>query len=130
MKTRLFYEHESDSKIMLKKDRTEIRGWTERVEYINEELQYLLDIEDRMMNNANLYTQLHSMCRENVLLSSVLYRYETSMRNASECDTTACDAYYLNNHEKNRNTYVQHKRKYRDVKEKVLSMVLLNAKPR
>ena len=128
--TKLFYNHESDSRIMIKKDKAEVNNWTDDLEYINEELEYLLDIEDRILNNAQVYQQLHDVRRENQLRLGVLYRYEGTIRNAIECDTTACDLYYLNNHEKNRNTYVQHKRKYRDVKEKVLSMVLLNAKPR
>ena len=128
--TKLFYNHESDSRIMIKKDKAEVNNWTDDLEYINEELEYLLDIEDRILKNAQVYQQLHDLRRENQLRLGGLYRYEGAIRNAIECDTTACDLYYLNNHEKNRNTYVQHKRKYRDVKEKVLSMVLLNAKPR
>lgn len=127
MNTRLFYEHEADSQIMLKKDKVEVDGWTDSLEYINEELQYLLDIEDRLLNDSNLYTQLYAMNQENTLKSSALYRYITSLRNARECDNMACDAYYLNNHEKHRNLYLEHLKNYRTLKSKVLSKILLHA---
>ena len=126
--TKLFYDHEPESRIMIKKDKAEVNNWTDDLEYINEELEYLIDIEDRMQSGSQLYHQLYALRRENQLRLGVLYRYEGTMRNAIECDTTECDIYYLNNHEKNRNTYVQHKINYRNVKTKVLSMILLNAK--
>ncbi|MBD1259713.1 hypothetical protein HZY62_03875 [Maribacter polysiphoniae] len=128
MSTRLFYEHESDSRIMFKKDKKELEGWTESLEYINQELDFLIDIENLMLNDANLYTQLLAMRRENTLKSGAMYRYETAMRNAKECDDMACDAFYLNNHEKHRNLYLEHLRNYRALKGKVLSKILLNAK--
>ena len=126
--TKLFYNHEHDSRIMMKKDRAEVNNWTDDLEYINEELEYLIDIEDRMLNSSHLYQQLHDLRRQNQVRLGALYRYERAMRNIIECDTTDCDIYYLNNHEKNRNSYIQHKRKYRELKTKVLSMILLNAK--
>ncbi len=126
--TKLFYSHEPDSKIMMKKDKVEVSYWTEDLEYMNEELEYLLDIEDRMLNNQQLYQQLNYLRRENQLKLGVLYRYEGSMRNAIECDTMECDAFYLHKHEKNRNVYVEHVKNYRNLKSKVLSKILLNIK--
>jgi hypothetical protein len=126
--TKPFYDHESDNRIMMKKDSVEVNNWTEDLEYINEELEYLLDIEDRILNNAELYQKLYDLRRENQLRLGILYRYEGTMRNAIECDTLQCDAFYLHKHEKNRNVYVDHVKKYRDVKTKVLSKILLNAK--
>lgn len=123
-----FYSHESDSRIMIKKDKVEVNNWTDDLEYINEELEYLLDIEDRMLNNSQLYQQLHDLRRQNQLRLGELYRYEGTMRNAIECDTTECDAFYLHKHEKNRNVYIEHIKRYRDLKTKVLSKILLNAK--
>ncbi len=57
--TRPFYSHESDDKIMIKKDRLEIGNRTDDLEYINEELEYLLDVEDRILNNTELYELLY-----------------------------------------------------------------------
>ncbi|MBD0852208.1 hypothetical protein [Maribacter arenosus] len=126
--TKLFYNHESDSSIMIKKDKAEVSNWTDDLEYINEELEYLLDIEDRMLNNAVLYQELQTLRRENVLNLRTLYRYEGVIKVAIECDTVECDAFYLSKHERNRNLYLAHKKKFRYVKLKVLSNILLEAK--
>tara|TARA_R110002167_G_scaffold134051_17_gene319447 strand:+ start:12567 stop:12962 length:396 start_codon:yes stop_codon:yes gene_type:complete len=126
--TKPFYPHESDNKIMVKKDRTEVGNWTNDLEYINEELEQLMDIENRILHSSDLYGQLHAIRRENTLRLGNLYRYENSIRNAMECDTTECDAYYLNNHERHRNTYREHLEKYRMLKSKVLSKIVLTVK--
>jgi len=125
---KIFYSHEPDSKIMVKKDRAEVNNWTDDLEYINEELEYLLGIEDRVLNNRQLYLQLHDLRRENQLKLGILYRYEASMRNAIECDTTDCDTFYLHKHEQNRNVYIDHLKKYRLIKSNVLSKFLLFVK--
>jgi hypothetical protein len=126
--TKEFYSHESDSQIMIKKDKVEVGNWTDDLEYVNEELEYLLDIEDRILKRTPLYHQLHSLRRENQLRLGELYRYDTAMRNSIECDTSECNAFYLHKHEKNRNAYIAHIKNYRNVKSKVLSKILLNTK--
>lgn len=121
---RLFYSHEPDSNIMIKKDRAEVNNWTEDLEYINKELETLLDIEKRMLNNQ----QLHSLKRENQLKLGALYTYENTIQKAIECDTTECDAFYLHKHEKNRDVYIEHVKKYKSIKLEVLSKILSNIK--
>lgn len=123
-----FYTHESDHRIMIKKDREEVNNWTDNLEYINEELEYLVDIVNSMLINSLLYQQLHEIMRENQLRLGVLYRYEGTMRNAIECDTMECDAFYLHKHEKNRNEYLGHIKKYQNIKSKVLSKILMTVK--
>lgn len=126
--TNLFYPHESDSRIMIKKDKAEVDNWTDDMEYINEELEYLLDIEERMLNSSELYKSLHGIRRENQLRLGELYRYDANMRNAIECDTMECDTFYLRKHEKNRNIYLDHVKNYRVIKSKMLTQILLHAK--
>lgn len=126
--TKLFYSHESDSRIMMKKDKAEVLNWTDDLEYIHEELEYLLDIEERMLNNAALYQELQTLRRENTLNLRTLYQYEGAMKNAIECDTVECDAFYLSKHERNRNLYLEHKKKFRGCKLKLLSNILLEVK--
>jgi len=123
----LFYAHEPDSLIAIKKDTAEVNNWIDDLDYVNEEIDFLLDIEDRMLNNRRLYQQLHEIRRENMIILGILRRYENNLQNATECDTTACDAFYLSNHEKNRNRYANHVKVYRFLKTKVLSKILLNA---
>ncbi len=79
--TKPFYSHESDSRIMMKKDKAEVDNWTEDLEYINKELEYLLDIENKMVNNAELYQQMQASQRENKLRLRGFYRYGNTMRN-------------------------------------------------
>ena len=128
MSRRIFYEHESDSLIMLKKDKKELESWTESLDFIGEEMNYLITIENLMLNDHGLYNELLNMRRENTLKSGIMYRYETSKLNAHECDDMACDAYYLNNHEKHRDLYLEHLGKYRALKRKLLSKILLKVK--
>jgi hypothetical protein len=126
--TKPFYSHESDGRIMMKKDQAEVRNWTADLAYMNEELEYLLDIENNMLNNAALYQELQSMRKENNFNLRSLYRYEGTMRDAIECDTLESDAFYLSKHERNRDMYLKHKKQYRNVKAKVFSSILIEAK--
>lgn len=126
--TRLFYPHESEDRIMMKKDKAEVLDWTDDLEYMNEELEYLLDIEDHMLKNANLYEELQTLRRENNLNLRTLYRYKGAMGDAIECDTVECDAFYLSKHERNRDMYLKHKKQYRNVKAKFFTNILLEAK--
>jgi len=119
-----FYSHEPDSSIMIKKDKVEVGNWLDDLEYTKEELKYLLEIEHRMLNNAQLYQTLHELKRENQLHLRELYRYDGTIKNALECDTTECDAFYLDKHEVNRSLYVNHLKKYRDIKSKLFSKIL------
>ncbi|MGJ8714356.1 MAG: hypothetical protein ACSHXG_04595 [Maribacter stanieri] len=123
-----FYPHESDKRIMMKKDRLEINNWTDELEFLNKELDFYLDIEDIMIRNSKLYQELHGTRRENALMLASLYRYDNSIGKAIECDTVECDPYYLNHHEKKRDTYLSHITNYRNLKLKILSQILLNAK--
>jgi len=122
--TKTFYAHESDSGIMVKKDKSEVANWTDDLSYVNEELEYLLNIEDQMLQNPELYQQLLAVRRENTLRLAILHRYESTLGKAIECDTVACDAYYLHHHEKNRNAYLEHLKNYRTIKKRVLSKIL------
>lgn len=124
----LFYNHEPEDRIMIKKDRAEVANWTDDLEYINEELDDLIAIENGSLSNPNLYPQLQNLRRENQLILGVLYRYEGTMRQAVECDTTACDSFYLHNHEKNRNRYREHLKKYRNLKSRLLAKIVANTK--
>ncbi|MCK0159193.1 hypothetical protein [Allomuricauda sp. F6463D] len=118
------YLHESIGEIIGKKDRLEISNWTENMELINNELQYLIQLEKRLLGNPSVYQRLLSIQRENQLRLGSLYRYERTMINAVECDTMECDAYYLNTHEKNRDGYMDHIKTYAKLKFMLLSMIL------
>ena len=118
------YFHESISRIISKKDKLEITNWTETMEGINEELQYLIQLEKRFLGNPSMHQRLLVVQRENQLRLGTLYRYERTMVNAIECDT-----YYLNTHEKNRDGYMNHLQSYTQLKLQLLSKILGRFKP-
>ncbi len=124
MISRPFNVHETDDRIMLKKDKVEVGHWTKSMDHITEELKLLLALEDRFLNDSTLHVELLALQRENAQKSGTLYRYGNSMRNAWECDDMACDAYYLDNHEKYRTLYMEHLDKYRQIKSKVFLRLL------
>lgn len=127
MKATLFYNHESDSRIMRKKDKIELSIWMEHLEYIGEELTYLHEVENRILHDHPLFLQLQQVRRENTLKSAQLYRYELSMRNSLECDDLDCDAYYLHNHERHRVIYMEFVRNFRALKKIVFARLLKKA---
>ncbi|WP_282074148.1 hypothetical protein [Maribacter aquivivus] len=123
-----FYPHESDKRIMMKKDRLEINNWTDELEFLNKEIEFYLDIEDSIIHSSKLYQELHGIRRENALMLAALYRYDNVVSKSIECDTVACDAYYLNHHEKKRDAYLSLIENYRSLKLKILSQILINAR--
>lgn len=123
-----FYPHESDKRIMMKKDRLEINNWTDELEFLNKEIEFYLDIEDSMIHSSKLYQELHGIRRENALMLAALYRYDNAVSKSIECDTVACDVYYLNHHEKKRDAYLSLIENYRSLKLKILSQILINAR--
>ncbi|WP_282049779.1 hypothetical protein [Maribacter aquivivus] len=123
-----FYPHESDKRIMMKKDRLEINNWTDELEFLNKEIEFHLDIEDSMIHSSKLYQELHGIRRENALMLAALYRYDNAVSKSIECDTVACDVYYLNHHEKKRDAYLSLIENYRSLKLKILSQILINAR--
>lgn len=124
MTSRLFNVHETDGRIMLKKDKVEVNHWTQSMDHISEELKLLLALEDRFLNDSSLHVELLALQGENTQKYGMLHRYGNAMQNAWECDDMACDTYYLDNHEKHRTLYMEHLDKFRQIKSKVFSRLL------
>lgn len=122
-----FYPHDSDSGILLKKDRREVGNWTADLEYIREEVRYLLDIAANMPHNRALFQQLQNIRDQNKESLLDLQRYENTLINHAECDTLECDVFYLKNHELCRKMFREHLEKYRVLKSEVLRSLLRNA---
>ncbi|ADY28991.1 hypothetical protein [Cellulophaga lytica] len=125
MNTKLFYNHEEDRSIMMKKDKEELRNWISNLEFIAEELGYLIEIESRIANQKTIKQELHNLQKENAEMVVEMRRYNNTTLGNLECDTVECDAFYLENHERKRNEYLAHIRKYRKTKTKTFSLILL-----
>ncbi|MGS2764916.1 hypothetical protein [Sinomicrobium sp. M5D2P9] len=124
MYSKPFYTHEDDRLILKKKDKVEVGNWLEHLEFIGREIEYLIPLESRTPGNDQLSRELYTIRRENTLHMAALCRYEHSLMNALECDNMECDAFYLNNHEKNRSSYTGHLRKYEALKTRVFARLL------
>lgn len=129
MKAGPFYNQESESRIVYKKDTIELSIWLEHLEYIGEELSYLIELEQRLVSDSPFCLQLQQLRRENALRSAQLYRYEVRLRKCLEGDEVYCDAYHVHNHERHRGVYIEFVREFRALKKRVLTKLIHKARP-
>ncbi|QXP50654.1 hypothetical protein H0I25_04285 [Cellulophaga sp. HaHa_2_95] len=121
---RTFHPTESDHLIFLRKDKAEIENWIEQLEFINTELEYFTEIEHKILKDNAINQLIQTLKRGNTLKLGILYRCESNMSKMKECDNMQCDAYYLNNHEKNRVSYIEHMKLCYTLKTKIYDSLL------
>ncbi|ADV48321.1 hypothetical protein I2486_04915 [Cellulophaga sp. E16_2] len=121
---RTFNLTESDTTILLKKDKAEIENWIENLEFINTELEYFTEIETKILKDNSINQLIQTLKRGNTLKLGILYRCESNMSKIRECDSMQCDTYYLNNHEKNRTSYLEHMKLCYQLKTKIYDNLL------
>ncbi|WP_158974537.1 hypothetical protein [Cellulophaga sp. L1A9] len=121
---RTFNLTESDTTILLKKDKAEIENWIAHLEFINSELEYFTEIEQKILKENSINQLIQTLKRGNTLKLGILYRCESNMSKIKECDNMQCDAYYLNNHEKNRASYMEHMKLCNALKIKIYDSLL------
>ena len=51
MRGKLFYSHDNDSQIMIRKDKEEVENWTNHLEFINNELNFFIKIESQLIKD-------------------------------------------------------------------------------
>ena len=127
MSSNLFYSHEEEGSIMKKKDKLELNNWIDSLEFITNELELLLEIEDKVIRNDNAYKELSTLKNDNSIILSSLFQYKNATNKTPECDTMECDNFFMANHEAKRDSYIKHIQNYRSAKTKTLSMILLKA---
>ncbi len=119
-----FYMHDTIEQILQKREHIEINEWIEELEAIEKELQYVLKVQEQLLENKELDGILRVLRRENTILLANLNRYLMDKAKAVECDTLECDMYHLHHHEKSRGMFREHLKKFRKAKESVLLGVL------
>ena len=124
MKNQLFYTHEDDHQIMLKKDDVEIQHWLASLNYYTEEIQSFLQLAKNLKLSPTTVQQLNEVNSKNAECVKELSRYEIARLNAWECDDMACDSFYLNNHEEHRKLVMDHIHDYRATKKAVLAQLI------
>ncbi|MDL5512816.1 hypothetical protein QSE00_13390 [Arenibacter sp. M-2] len=120
----VFYEHDSDEKLIAKKDALELNNWIGHLVDNNRELEILVNIAKKLSND-DLIADLNELILENKLHLGVFYRYKSSMVNLHECEDMECDTYYVNKHEEYRNLYAAILQASHKLKEELYTQILI-----
>jgi len=120
----VFYEHDSDEKLIAKKDALELNNWIGHLVDNNRELEILVNIAKKLSNDG-LIADLKKLILENKLHLGVFYRYKSSMVNLHECEDMECDTYYVNKHEEYRNLYAAILQASHKLKEELYTQILI-----
>ncbi len=120
----VFYEHDSDEKLIAKKDALELNNWIGHLVDNNRELEILVNIAKKLSNDG-LIADLKELILENKLHLGVFYRYKSSMVNLHECEDMECDTYYVNKHEEYRNLYAAILQASHKLKEELYTQILI-----
>ncbi|PXX24929.1 hypothetical protein [Arenibacter sp. ARW7G5Y1] len=120
----VFYEHDSDEKLIAKKDALELNNWIGHLVDNNRELEILVNIAKKLSND-DLIADLKELILENKLHLGVFYRYKSSMVNLHECEDMECDTYYVNKHEEYRNLYAAILQASHKLKEELYTQILI-----
>ncbi len=99
--------------------RQDIDGWVKGLKHIHWELDSLLASEDTTRGIEGLREKLIALRKENKMLLRSLNIYRSSLEKAIECDTMACDAFFMKNHQANQNRYQKYLEKYRYLKSSI-----------
>ena len=122
----VFYEHDSDQRLIAKKDALELNNWIVHLIGNGVELEILLNIAKKLPNdNDDMVSKLKEIALENKLHLGIFYRYKNSMVNLHECEDMECDIYYINKHEEYRNLYVEILEALHKLKEELYTMILV-----
>lgn len=121
----VFYEHDSDDRLIARKDALELGNWIEHLVNNGVELETLINIARKMSNGNELVGSLNALALENKLHLGVFYRYKSSMVNLHECEDMECDIYYVNKHEEYRNLYWAILHASHKLKEELYSQILV-----
>ncbi|MCK0145705.1 hypothetical protein MWU78_08625 [Arenibacter sp. F26102] len=121
----VFYEHDSDDRLIAKKDALELNNWIVQLVGNGNELEILINIAKKLSNGGDLGSQLNELAMENKLHLGVFYRYKNSMVNLHECEDMECDIYYINKHEEYRNLYASILESFHKLKEELYTMILV-----
>lgn len=122
------YYHDSEIMVTHKINSTELDNWINHLNYINKELNNLIDLcgEDLngKINEESVSEKLHKKKSENETLLRALQKYLLSREKIVECEDTHCDMAYIKNHESYRWSYLYHLDKYRRLKDEFFRELL------
>jgi hypothetical protein len=121
----VFFEHDSDDRLIAKKDTLELGNWIDHLVANGQELEILINIARKLPNDEDMVRDLKELTLENKLHLGVFYRYKGSLINIHECEDMECDIYYVNKHEEYRNLYTDLLRACHKLKEELYTRILV-----
>tara|TARA_R110001606_G_scaffold224782_3_gene372908 strand:+ start:135 stop:512 length:378 start_codon:yes stop_codon:yes gene_type:complete len=120
----VFYEHDSDDRLIAKKDALELSNWIGHLLNNGKELEILINIAKKLSHEDNMIGKLKDLNLENKLHLGVFFRYKSSMVNLHECEDMECDIYYVNKHEEYRTLYAGILQESCKLKEELYTQIL------
>ncbi|MCG2417584.1 hypothetical protein K8089_01020 [Aequorivita sp. F47161] len=121
------YDHDSPEAITFKNNFIELDNWIEHLNYIEKEISNLLNLGKTELSSVfQSQPVLDKLTREKEVNTAAIdsfLKYKESLPKAAECEDVDCDMFYVAEHEKFRNMYSAHLKKYRNVKEEYFSVL-------
>lgn len=79
---KVYYTAKQERRARMKKDKVVTGFRTNDLEHVNEELEYLLGIEDKMMHRANVYQRIAAFQKANLLEPRGFKKYGNRLQKA------------------------------------------------
>lgn len=116
------FMHDDALDISHKINSIELENWVNHLSYVKKELNNLTTFyskpnENKRLQNEDILKDFEMKTVENDVILYSLTQYKISREKLTECDSTACDMSFINEHESCRNIYMSHIEKYRKLKD-------------
>ena len=119
-----FYDHDSPEAITYKNNSRELENWLDHLTYIDKEISSLLKIAISdgvtLPKFQALHLSLETKREEIIVAIDEFKKYQNNLPKAAECEDVSCDMFYVNEHDRYRNSYRVHLENYRKIKEEYL----------
>lgn len=121
------YDHDNPESIELKKSSKELDDWISHLNYIELEINNLLNLGNTQLSKTSdfrsILEKLTHKKEENTIAIDSFLSYKESLPKAAECEDVDCDMFYVSEHEKFRKNYLNHLKRYREVKEEYFRLL-------
>lgn len=121
------YNHDTPETITFKNNCIELDNWINHLEYIEKEINNLLNLSKAELANAleqhPVLIKLSIKKAENNNNLNAFRKYKDGLPQAAECEDVGCDMFYVTEHERYRKVYMYHLEKYRRVKEEYFNIL-------
>ncbi|WP_308993881.1 hypothetical protein QLS71_012200 [Mariniflexile litorale] len=116
----IIHNHDSDVNVLHKYNFIELKGWVNQLQYINIEVDKLLNLYAQSIQNnkipKNILTLFSKRKESNKQLLETVLIYSNTYKKVSECDNLQCDMFFLGEYERLRKSYQYHLDKYQRLK--------------